>query len=263
MTEGVDDTKMPLLEHLIELRQRLLYCAYALFGLFIVCFFFAQDLYDFLAAPLQPVLGTDRGMVFTDLVEPFFAQIKVAFYFAFFFSFPFIEIQIWKFVAPGLYKHEKGAFLPFLIAAPVLFFIGASFVYFVIFPIAWQFFAGFEILGRTDAVNIELLPKVSEYLSLVMRLIFAFGLCFQLPVVMMLLSRAGLATAKGMAEKRKYAIVGVFVVAAIFTPPDPLSQLALAIPIIILYEISIHLAKITERKRAEREAALENELYGD
>ncbi|WP_455373437.1 twin-arginine translocase subunit TatC [Limibacillus halophilus] len=263
---SVEMSKMPLLDHLIELRQRLLYSVLALFGAFIVCFYFAQPIYDFLNQPLADILlemgasqDQSRRMIATDLTEVFFTQIKVAFFAAAFISCPIFLSQVWFFTAPGLYKHEKGAFAPFLIASPILFFIGGALVYYVIMPMAWSFFLGFETAGGPDSLPIQFEPKVNEYLSLVMKLIFAFGLCFQLPVIMTLLARVGLATSAGMAAKRKYAIVGVFVVAAIFTPPDPLSQISLAIPIILLYEVSIHMAKLVERKRAERQEEMEEE----
>jgi sec-independent protein translocase protein TatC len=167
-------------------------------------------------------------------------------------------------MAPGLYRHEKKALAPFLIASPILFFTGGALVYYAVFPLAWEFFLSFETSGTgAGDVPIQLEPKVNEYLGLVMKLIFAFGLCFQLPVVMTLMARVGLATSQGMKEKRKYAIVGVFLVAALFTPPDPLSQLSLALPIIVLYEISIHMARLTEKKREEEEARVEDELRDD
>lgn len=250
---------MPLLDHLIELRQRLLWSVVALFVAFGICFFFAEQLYNFLAQPLADIMlqqgvGPERRrLIFTDLTEVFFTYVKVAFFFGAFISAPIFLIQIWLFVAPGLYKNERHAFAPFLAATPILFFLGGALVYYVILPIAWRFFLGFETTGSPGTLPIELEAKVNEYLSLVMKLIFAFGICFQLPVLMTLLARAGLATSKGMAAKRKYAIVGVFVVAAIFTPPDPLSQVSLAVPIILLYEISIYLAKVVERKREEAE----------
>ena len=239
--QNFDLQKMPLLDHLIELRQRLLYAAAALIVGFIICFYFAQSLFDFLAQPLSDLLlsryedetRTPR-IIYTSLIEPFFAQIKIAFFFS--------------------------AFITCLIASPILFFTGAALVYYVILPFAWSFFIGFESPGSSTVLPVELEPKVSEYVSLTMRLIFAFGLCFQLPVLMTLLARAGIASADGMARSRKYAIVGVFVVAATFTPPDPLSQLSLAIPIILLYEISIWMARMVEKKRAEKEQELRDEL---
>ena len=256
--ETADVHKMPLLDHLIEMRQRLLYSVIALFVAFLVCFFFAQALFDFLVQPLANILieregvRGERRLIFTDLTEVFFTHIKVAFFFGAFISCPIFLTQIWLFVAPGLYKNEKTALAPFLVASPFLFFTGGALVYFIIFPLAWQFFLSFETMGGGGTLPIELEAKVNEYLSLVMKLIFAFGLCFQLPVIMTLLARVGLATSKGMASKRKYAIVGVFVVAAIFTPPDPISQLSLAFPIIGLYEISIYMAKLVEKRQAAK-----------
>lgn len=255
--DSVEGHKMPLLDHLIELRQRLLYSVIALFVAFFISFYFAQDLFNFLVQPLadilvqrQGVLGA-RRLIFTDLTEVFFTYVKVALFTGAFVACPVFLTQIWLFVAPGLYKNEKSALAPFLIASPVLFFMGGALVYYVLFPMAWQFFLSFETPGGNGTLPIELEAKVNEYLSLVMKLIFAFGLSFQLPVVMTLLSRVGLATSKGMAAKRKYAILGVFVVAAIFTPPDPLSQISLAIPIILLYEVSILMAKLVEKKKAK------------
>ena len=257
--EAADVHKMPLLDHLIELRQRLLYSVIALFVAFLVCFFFAQALFDFLVQPLANILieregvRGERRLIFTDLTEVFFTHIKVAFFFGAFISCPIFLTQLWLFVAPGLYKNEKTALAPFLVASPFLFFTGGALVYFIIFPLAWHFFLSFETMGGGGTLPIELEAKVNEYLSLVMKLIFAFGLCFQLPVIMTLLARVGLATSKGMASKRKYAIVGVFVVAAIFTPPDPISQLSLAFPIIALYEVSIYMAKLVEKRQAAKE----------
>jgi sec-independent protein translocase protein TatC len=264
-----NQTKQPLLEHLIELRQRLLYSVIALLIGFLVCFYFAQDLFDFLVNPLAEILqrrGLEQGyrrMIFTDLTEVFFTHIKVAFFFGAFITCPIFLSQIWLFVAPGLYRHEKKAFLPFLVASPVLFFTGAALVYFAIFPLAWEFFLSFETQGMGDNLPIQLEAKVNEYLGLVMKLIFAFGLCFQLPVLMTLLARVGMASSEGMKSKRKYAIVGVFVVAAVFTPPDPLSQISLAVPIILLYEISIWMAYFVEKKRAETEEEVDRELYDE
>ena len=251
-----DDGKMPLLDHLIELRSRLFRSLIALVVIFFGCFYISQPLFNFLALPLYEALGVGQRLIYTDLTEPFFTRVKVGFFFAAVFCFPLFATQFWLFVAPGLYKNEKSAFLPFLIASPLLFGLGFSFVYFFIFPVAWNFFIEFGTQqGNEINLPIQLEAKMGEYMSLVMRLIFAFGLCFQLPVLLTLLARAGLATADGMAAKRKYAIVGVFIIAAIFTPPDPLSQIGLAIPIILLYEISILLARLVEKQRTRREAA--------
>ena len=265
-----NDQPMPLMEHLIELRQRLLYAVAALVVGFIVCFIFSEQLFSFLVDPLaQIMLERDleqgyRRLIYTDLTEVFFTYIKVAFFFGAFITCPIFLTQLWLFVAPGLYRYEKKALAPFLVASPILFFAGGALVYYGIFPLAWEFFLSFETSGGGSGdVPIQLEPKVNEYLGLVMKLIFAFGLCFQLPVLMTLLARVGLATSEGMRRKRKYAIVGVFIVAAIFTPPDPLSQISLALPIIALYEISILMARVTERKRAEEEARAEEELRDD
>ena len=249
-----DERSMPLLDHLIELRSRLLKSAIAILVLFFICYYFAPDLYNFLVAPLADVLekmGGQRRLIFTALHEAFFTYIKVAFFAALFLSFPFIAIQIWMFIAPGLYKNEKKAFAPFLIATPILFFMGGALVYYLIFPLAWSFFLSFESVGGAGALPIQLEAKVDQYLSLVMRLIFAFGLCFELPVVMTLLGRVGMVTSKGMKEKRKYAIVLAFVAAAILTPPDVISQIGLALPTMLLYEISIISVKIVEKKRGD------------
>jgi len=247
---------MPLLEHLIELRKRMMHSAIIVILLFFVCYYFAPQLYDFLVAPLADVLedmGGSRRLIFTALHEAFFTYIKVALFAALFLAFPFIAIQVWMFIAPGLYKNEKRAFAPFLIATPVLFFMGGALVYYLVFPLAWKFFLSFESVGGAGSLPIQLEAKVGEYLSLVMRLIFAFGLCFELPVVMTLLGRAGMVTSKGMREKRKYAVVLVFVVAAILTPPDVISQIGLALPTIALYEISILSVQMVERKRGDKE----------
>lgn len=255
MSEHIDDTKMPLLEHLVELRQRLLYAAGGLLVAFLICFYFAGDIFNFLVQPLADLWQgqPDRELIFTALHEKFVTEIKVAFFAALFFSFPILAGQLWIFVAPGLYKNEKQAFWPFLVATPILFFIGGGFVYYLIMPVAWKFFTGFEQLGGDGLLSIKSVPKVGEYLSLVMRLIFAFGISFELPVLISLMARAGLATSTGLRQKRKYAIVMAFVAAAILTPPDPLSQLGLAIPIIGLYEISILCARLIERKRGDEE----------
>ncbi len=249
-----DERAMPLLDHLIELRSRLLKSAIAILVLFFICYYFAPDLYNFLVAPLADVLekmGGQRRLIFTALHEAFFTYIKVAFFAALFLSFPFIAIQIWMFIAPGLYKNEKRAFAPFLIATPILFFAGGGLVYYFIFPLAWSFFLSFESVGGAGALPIQLEAKVDQYLSLVMRLIFAFGLCFELPVIMTLLGRVGMVTSKGMKEKRKYAIVLAFVAAAVLTPPDVISQIGLALPTMLLYEISIYSVKMVEKKRGD------------
>ena len=262
MTSDTDlnDSKAPLLEHLIELRTRLIRSAAALLVTFFFCFYFAGDIFDFLARPLAEQLAGREGarMIFTDMTEVFFTQVKVAFFAALFVSFPFMANEMWKFIAPGLYKNEKSAFLPFLVLTPVLFFLGGALVYYMLMPVAWQFFLSFETIGGDGALPIQLEAKVNEYLSLVMKLIFAFGISFELPLVLTLLARAGMVTADGLADKRKYSIVMAFVAAAILTPPDPLSQISLAVPIILLYEISILAVRRMEKKRARAEAADES-----
>lgn len=259
VAESSEGGKMPLLDHLIELRSRLLKSVVGLLVIFVTCFFFAENIFEYLQRPLAEALiakgvdGRVLRIIFTGPAEVFITYVKMAFFAAAFLSCPLFLTQIWLFVAPGLYKNEKSAFAPFLVASPVLFFIGGALVYYVIYPLALNFFLGFETPGGEGTLPIELEARVSEYFSLLMKLIFAFGLCFQLPVIMTLLARVGLATSKGMAAKRKYAIVGVFVVAAIFTPPDPISQISLAIPIVLLYEISIYMARLVEKQRPKDE----------
>ena len=258
MTDGTaaEEKRMPLLDHLVELRQRLMYSLVAFVLVFFVCFYFAGDIFNILVDPLAKIWEGQEGkrLIYTALHEKFFTDIKIGFFAAAFVSFPIVAGQIWMFVAPGLYSKERMAFLPFLVATPILFLIGACFVYYAVMPIAWQFFASFQqVAGAAGELSIELEPKVNEYLSLVMRLIFAFGLSFELPVAISLLVRVGMATPEGLAEKRRYAVVLAFIAAAILTPPDPLSQLSLAIPIIVLYEISIICAKLIVRQQEKQD----------
>ncbi len=257
--EEIDDTRMPLLDHLVELRRRLIYSFLALIVMFFVSYFFSENIFRFLVQPYADLVEGEEGrrLIFTALHEAFFTYIKVAAFSALFFGFPIFASQLWLFVAPGLYRNEKGAFLPFLIATPILFIMGGAMVYYIVMPLAFKFFLSFESVGGDGALPIQLEAKVDQYLSLAMRLIFAFGVSFELPVLMTLLARAGMVSAAGLADKRKYAMVLAFVAAAILTPPDVISQIMLAVPIIILYEISILSAKFVERQRAAREKAEE------
>ncbi|MDH4414577.1 MAG: twin-arginine translocase subunit TatC [Rhizobium sp.] len=261
MSGDIDDKPQPLIEHLIELRSRLIWALGAFFVAFIICFYFAKQLFNLLVIPYKWAVSwagldvTKTELIYTAPQEFFFTQVKVAAFCAMVIAFPVIASQVYKFVAPGLYKNERAAFLPFLVASPILFLLGASLVYFVFTPMVMWFFLAMQQAPEEGGVAISLLPRVSEYLSLIMTLIFSFGLVFQLPVVTTLLVRVGILESQWLAEKRKYFIVVAFVIAAIVTPPDPLSQIGLALPTILLYEVAIYAARLIEKKRAATDLA--------
>nr|WP_279327497.1 twin-arginine translocase subunit TatC [Chelativorans petroleitrophicus] len=248
---------------MIELRSRLIWAIAAFFVAFLVCFFFAREIFNLLVIPFQWATdwaGLDSekvDLIYTAPQEFFFTQIKLAMFGGIVLAFPVIATQIYKFVAPGLYRNERRAFLPFLIASPILFLIGGALVYFFFTPMVMWFFLSMQQVGPDNEIQISLLPRVSEYLGLIMTLILSFGLVFQLPVVTTLMARVGLLSADGLVDKRKYAIVAAFVVAAVLTPPDPVSQIGLALPTILLYEVSIWSARMVERKREEERRAAE------
>ncbi|RLP27770.1 twin-arginine translocase subunit TatC [Mesorhizobium sp. YM1C-6-2] len=263
--DEIDKSSAPLIEHLIELRSRLMWSIGGFFIAFLVCFFFAKQLFNILVIPFQwavhwaGLADQKVELIYTAPQEFFFTQIKLAMFGGLVVAFPLIAAQIYKFVAPGLYKNERSAFLPFLIASPILFLMGGALVYFFFTPMVMWFFLAMQQTGGDGEVQISLLPKVSEYLSLIMTLIFSFGLVFQLPVVTTLMARVGLLSSAALADKRKWAIVIAFIVAAVLTPPDPVSQIGLAVPTIILYEVSIWAARMVERKREAERLARERQ----
>ena len=267
--DDIEKSAAPLLDHLIELRSRLIWSLVGFFIAFLVCFFFAKQLFILLVLPFQWASAwagldpTKVDLIYTAPQEFFFTQIKLGMFGGVVLAFPLIATQLYKFVAPGLYRNERAAFLPFLIASPILFLIGAALVYFFFTPMVMWFFLAMQQVGPDQEIQISLLPRVSEYLGLIMTLILAFGFVFQLPVVSTLLIRVGLLKVETLVAKRRWAIVIAFIVAAVITPPDPVSQIGLALPTILLYEASIWIGRMIEKKRAAEEAAREAELAGE
>ena len=257
--DEIEASRAPLIDHLIELRTRLMWSLAGMAVAFVLSFIFAKEIFNFLLIPFERAAGdiANIQLIYTAPQEYFFTQIKLALFGAFVLAFPVIATQLYRFIAPGLYRNERGAFLPFIIATPVLFLAGGAVVFFIVMPLAMAFFLGMEQSGEGIA-TIQLLPRVSEYLGLIMTLILAFGICFQLPVLLTLLAQAGLATSQGLRKKRKYAVVGTFAAAAFLTPPDPVSQIGLAVPTLLLYELAIlsvvMIEKRREKARAERDA---------
>ena len=254
--DEIESSRAPLLDHLVELRDRLIKTIAAIGVAMVVCFFFAGDIFNILIVPFERAVGDDQQLelIYTAPLEYFFTQMKLALFGGIFIAFPVIAGQAYMFIAPGLYRNEKKVFLPFLIATPVLFALGAALVYFFILPMAMKFALSFEQAGLGDEASIQLLARVSDYLSLVMTLILAFGLAFQLPVLLTLLARVGFLSSQSLQKNRKYAIVGIFAFAAFVTPPDPLSQIGLGIAVIALYEISVFAVRFIERGRDAEEA---------
>ncbi len=252
MTNKRKEQTGTFVSHLTELRSRLIKSFIFLLLAFVICYIFSAEIYNFLVKPYSNAIidnNLDRRLIFTALHEAFLTYLKVAFFASFFITSPIFLTQIWKFVAPGLYKNEKSALLPYLIATPVLFIFGGLLVYYLVMPLAIKFFLSFESAGDASSIAIQLEAKVNEYLSLIMRLIFAFGISFQLPVVLSLLARVGFIDSEYLRTRRKYVIVIMFALAAILTPPDPITQIGLALPLLILYELSILTVKMIEKKK--------------
>jgi len=249
IVDELEDSRAPLLDHLLELRRRLLYCIVAVLLAFFVCWYFAEDIFAFLVQPL--LHAGQKTVIYTQIFEAFFVQVKVAFFSAMMIAFPVIANQLWQFVAPGLYRKERRALLPFLLATPVLFLMGSAMAYYIAIPMALHFLLGYS--GMIGGVQQQALPAIGNYLSFVMQFLFGFGAAFLLPVLLMLLERGGIVTRKQLIGARRYAIVGAFAIAAVLTPPDVGSQLLLAIPLVILYEAAIIGIWFTERKRAREE----------
>lgn len=245
----METERMTLIQHLTELRKRLLWVLVIMAAGMGICYMFVDQIYDFLVAPLADAMGPydSRRLIYTGLTEAFFTSLKVTFFAGVFLTFPFLLWQIWLFIAPGLYKTERKAFLPFLVATPALFFLGGACLYYLVLPMALPFFLSFQTTPSETALPIQLEARISEYLSLIMTLIFAFGLCFEMPVLLALMGKTGLITAETLSKQRRYAIVIIFVVAAILTPPDILSQVLLAVPLLLLYELSIILVRHVQK----------------
>jgi sec-independent protein translocase protein TatC len=250
--EALDATRAPLMDHLIELRKRLVYGMICFGVCFVICFAVSTQIFDFLIKPLHQ---TTNHLIYTALTEVFFTKVKIGMFGGLCLGFPLIAAQIWIFVAPGLYRHERRAFLPFLMWTPVMFVAGAAFVYYIMLPFAIKFFGGYQVPVTAGVMGIELQAKVSDYLDFVMTLMFAFGLTFQLPVLLSLLGKVGIVTVKGLKDMRRYAYVGLFAVAAIFTPPDAISMMSLAVPLVALYEVSVISVMMIERGKAKEDAA--------
>jgi len=257
MTDAdIEASRAPLIEHLLELRQRLIRALYAFFAAFIVCFYFSRHIYNILTWPYVRIVGAEQAkLIATHFLEQFYTNIQLSMFGALFIAFPVIATQLYKFVAPGLYRNEKQAFLPYLIATPIFFFAGAMLVYFAVMPLLIRFSVSLQQVNEPGQATIELLPKVSEYLSLIMTLVFAFGAAFQLPVVLTLLGQVGIIDSKWLSSMRRYAIVGVTGIAAVLTPPDLISMCSLALPMLLLYEGAVIAVKIIERRRREAEKA--------
>ncbi|MXV36093.1 MULTISPECIES: twin-arginine translocase subunit TatC [unclassified Saccharibacter] len=255
-SEESTDKPMPLLDHLVELRRRLIWSIATFIIAFGICYHFSGEIYRFLAAPLAEIMrqkNEQPHLIYTALYEAFFTYLRVAVFGAIFLSFPMIAIQAWIFIAPGLYRDEKRAFAPFLVATPVLFLLGAALAYYLVFPMAWKFFLSFQQTGGASDMGIQLQARVSEYLDLVTKMILAFGTCFELPVVLTLLVRVGLVQTAQLRRVRRYAYVGAFAVSAVIAPPDAITMLSLAIPLVILYEISILAARLVEPRRVDED----------